>query len=72
MFFNAEDIAWFKALTLWTNRGRQGQIRESLGTHGYFKASFDGKINPQEGVGISVYKRVWPRWAKTLEEGDLL
>ena len=72
MFFNAEDIAWFKALTLWTNRGRQGQIRESLGTHGYFKASFDGKINPQEGVGISVYKRVWPRWARTVEEGDLL
>jgi pre-rRNA-processing protein TSR1 len=71
MFFNAEDVAWFKALQLWTNHGRQGQIKESLGTHGYFKAGFDGKINPQEGVGVSLYKRVWPRWARMLEVGEM-
>lgn len=64
MFFNAEDVAWFKALQLWTNRGRQGTIKESLGTHGYFKAVFDGKINAQDAVGISLYRRVWPRPAK--------
>lgn len=65
MFFNAEDVAWFKALQLWTKRGRSGFIKESLGTHGYFKATFDGKINPQDAIGVSLYKRVWPREARS-------
>jgi pre-rRNA-processing protein TSR1 len=64
MFFNKEDIAWFSALPLWTKRGRQGFIKESLGTHGYFKATFDGKINPMDAIGVSLYKRVWPRPAR--------
>jgi pre-rRNA-processing protein TSR1 len=61
MFFNKEDVNWFKALPLWTKRGRSGYIKESLGTHGYFKATFDGRINPQDAVGVSLYKRVFPR-----------
>ncbi|KAJ9619306.1 ribosome biogenesis protein tsr1 [Taxawa tesnikishii (nom. ined.)] len=69
MFFNAEDVAWFKALQLWTKRGRSGFIKESLGTHGYFKANFDGKINPMDAVGVSLYKRVWPRWARQWRPG---
>ncbi|ODM16065.1 hypothetical protein SI65_08499 [Aspergillus cristatus] len=68
MFFNAEDVNWFKALQLWTRRGRSGFIKESLGTHGYFKATFDAKLNPQDSVGISLYKRVFPRKARALEE----
>ncbi|KAG2413402.1 hypothetical protein HFD88_002591 [Aspergillus terreus] len=68
MFFNSEDVNWFKALQLWTRRGRSGFIKESLGTHGYFKATFDAKINPQDSVGISLYKRVFPRKARALEE----
>lgn len=71
MFFNREDVEWFKAMPLWTRRGRSGYIRESLGTHGYFKATFDGKINPQDSVGISLYKRVFPRTAKPFS-GPLL
>jgi pre-rRNA-processing protein TSR1 len=67
MFFNAEDIQWFKALQLWTRRGRSGYFKESLGTHGYFKATFDAKINPQDSVGVSLYKRVFPRKARALE-----
>ena len=63
MFFNPEDVNWFKALQLWTKRGRSGYIKESLGTHGYFKATFDGRINPMDAVGISLYKRMWPRSA---------
>src|SRR2546423_1499278 len=64
MFFNKEDVAWFSALPLWTKRGRQGFIKESLGTHGHFKATFDGKINPMDAIGVSLYKRVWPRPAR--------
>ncbi|KAK3954665.1 hypothetical protein QBC32DRAFT_335513 [Pseudoneurospora amorphoporcata] len=67
MFFNREDVEWFKALPLWTKRGRSGFIKEALGTHGYFKATFDGRINPQDSVGVSLYKRVWPRSAKQLD-----
>ena len=71
MFFNREDVEWFKALQLWTKRGRSGFIKESLGTHGYFKATFDGKINPQDSIGVSLYKRMWPRnsrsWNGALE-----
>ncbi|CRK34444.1 hypothetical protein BN1723_004073 [Verticillium longisporum] len=63
MFFNREDVEWFKALPLWTRRGRSGYVKEALGTHGYFKATFDAHINPQDAVGVSLYKRVWPREA---------
>jgi pre-rRNA-processing protein TSR1 len=64
MFFNDSDVRWFKSLPLWTRRGRSGFIKESLGTHGYFKATFDGKINPMDAVAVSLYKRVWPRSAR--------
>lgn len=67
MFFNHEDINWFKALQLWTRRGRTGYFKESLGTHGYFKATFDAKVNPQDAVAISLYKRVFPRKARDWE-----
>ncbi|EGX97097.1 pre-rRNA processing protein Tsr1, putative [Cordyceps militaris CM01] len=71
MFFNREDVEWFKAMPLWTRRGRSGFIKEPLGTHGYFKATFDGRINPQDSIGVSLYKRVWPRNA-TPVRGSLL
>ena len=68
MFFNREDVEWFKALPLWTKRGRAGYIKECLGTHGYFKATFDGRINPQDSVGVSLYKRVFPRNSTQYQE----
>ncbi|KAF2096759.1 DUF663-domain-containing protein [Rhizodiscina lignyota] len=64
MFFNSEDVHYFKSLPLWTKRGRSGFVRESLGTHGYFKAVFDGKINPMDAIGVSLWKRCWPRSAR--------
>ena len=74
MFFNPEDVQYFRALQLWTRRGRSGFIKEALGTHGYFKATFDGKINPLDSVAVSLYKRIWPRnavmWRPGLNERD--
>lgn len=70
MFFNDADVRWFKSLPLWTRRGRSGFIKESLGTHGYFKATFDGKINPMDAVAVSLYKRVWPRPARAWTAED--
>lgn len=64
MFFNNADVEYFKALQLWTKRGRSGFIKEALGTHGYFKATFDGKVNPLDAVAVSLYKRVWPRTSR--------
>ncbi len=61
MFFNAADVEWFRALRLWTKRGRSGFIKESLGTHGYFKAHFEGSISSLDTVAMSLYKRLWPR-----------
>lgn len=68
MFFNREDVEWFKAMPLWTRRGRSGYVKEPLGTHGYFKATFDGRINPQDSIGVSLYKRVWPRNAAPITQ----
>jgi pre-rRNA-processing protein TSR1 len=61
MFFNHEDIQYFKSVPLFTKSGRSGFIKDSLGTHGYFKANFDGKITSQDVIAMALYKRVWPK-----------
>ncbi|XP_050307223.1 pre-rRNA-processing protein TSR1 homolog [Anthonomus grandis grandis] len=62
MFFNREDIIYFKPCKLRTKLGRIGHIKEPLGTHGHMKCVFDGQLKSQDTVLLNLYKRVFPKW----------
>ncbi|KAJ9111440.1 hypothetical protein QFC19_001209 [Naganishia cerealis] len=61
MFFNRDDIEYFAPIELYTKYGRTGHIKDPLGTHGYFKAHFDGPIQQMDTVCMSLYKRQFPK-----------
>lgn len=68
MFFNPNDVKWFKPVDLWTKYGSSGRILEPIGTHGLFKASFNKPIKYNDTVCMSLYKRVFPKPVNEFKE----
>ncbi|RVE45775.1 hypothetical protein evm_009575 [Chilo suppressalis] len=62
MFFNRDDVMYYKPCKLRTKYGRTGHIKEPLGTHGHMKCVFDGQLKSQDTVLLSLYKRMFPKW----------
>jgi len=63
MFFNKDDVEWFKPVEVYTHTGRRGRIKQPLGLHGLMKCTFDHPMSTQESVLMNLYKRVFPKWS---------
>lgn len=62
MFFDSQDVRWFKPAELSTKFGLRGHIKEPIGTHGLLKAYFSAPIKQNDTVMLVLYKRVFPKF----------
>ncbi|KAL0220023.1 hypothetical protein P9112_005676 [Eukaryota sp. TZLM1-RC] len=62
MFFNREDILFFKPVRLWTRDGLNGNIIAPIGTHGHMKCRFSATLKSSDTVCMSLFKRIYPKF----------
>jgi len=65
MFYNPDDVKWFKPAGLATKHGLQGNILDSIGDHGTMKCLFNAPIKQHDTVCLPLYKRIYPKFAPT-------
>ena len=63
MFYNPDDVKWFRPAGLYTKHGLQGHIIESVGEHGTMKCLFNAPIKQHDTVCLPLYKRIYPKFA---------
>ena len=63
MFYDPEDVKWFKPAGLTTKHGLQGNIEDSVGEHGTMKCLFNAPIKQHDTVCLTLYKRIYPKFA---------
>ncbi|CAK8569166.1 unnamed protein product [Lathyrus sativus] len=62
MFYNPEDVKWFKPVEIYTKRGLRGRIKEPVGTHGAMKCLLNGVLSQSDTVCLNLFKRSYPKW----------
>jgi pre-rRNA-processing protein TSR1 len=62
MFYNPDDVRWFKPAGLSTKRGLHGHIVQSVGEHGTMKCLFNAPIKQHDTVILPLYKRIFPKY----------
>ena len=65
LFYDTQDVRWFKPAELVTKHGLRGHIKEPVGTHGLLKALFSGPISQNDTVMLILYKRVYPKFPES-------
>ncbi|CAJ1966920.1 unnamed protein product [Cylindrotheca closterium] len=74
MFYDPEDVKWFKPAGLITKHGLNGKIEQSVGEHGTMKCLFNAPIKQHDTVCLPLYKRIYPKFASAQtgsEEGTI-
>eukprot|EP00934_Nitzschia_sp_Nitz4_P006319 Nitzschia sp. Nitz4//scaffold1_size375055//257938//260667//NITZ4_000301-RA/size375055-processed-gene-0.379-mRNA-1//1//CDS//3329541120//6309//frame0 len=68
MFYDPEDVKWFKPAAISTKHGLNGKIEQSVGEHGTMKCLFNAPIKQHDTVCLPLYKRVYPKFAQASKE----